>query len=100
MNHYDNDFLNMSLTERTRRRFQCFKEFTFEHLIQGSILFNVFTNFSFFVMMFVMIDKLNPTYKDIKDVIDDLNLIMPEIKNSFTMLKSLCSSDDFKHLCT
>ena len=45
-------------------------------------------------------------YKDIKEILPDLNImlsdlneIIPEIKNSFIMLENICNSKEFSHLC-
>lgn len=78
-----------------------------QNVYEFILLFNCFTHFCFFFILLILIEEeVKPSYNDLKEqmpelktLIFDMNEIMPDIKNSFVMLKNICVSDEFKHLC-
>ena len=78
--------------------------------LQNIFMFIIFLNFlinaCLFIMLIVVEENVKPSYNEIqseipqiKQILTDLDEIMPQIKNSFNMLNNFCNSIEYKHLC-
>ena len=101
---YENQYSSLMDRVSTRVRPKCC--ISLQNVYEFILLFNCFTNFCFFILLILVEEEVKPSYNDLKEqmpelktLIFDMNEIMPDIKNSFVMLKNICVSDEFKHLC-
>ena len=92
-----------SLMEKTS---QIKNSITIQNVFMFIIFLNFLINACLFIMLIFVEENVKPSYKEIsreipqlKQILTDFDEIMPEIKNSFTMLNNFCNSIEYKHLC-